>query len=119
MKAGRRSFQKAAPYASRVNPCSERRLTALPAPFGNGELKCRWRFLITGSKRVEGFWLGDWAKKQRILSMLGLFKEVRALMREKVITTTVSNTYPIDRIREAVKQAVTPGKAGKVMLKFV
>lgn len=76
------------------------------------------RHLITGSKRVEGFWLSDWAKKQRIPQILRLFKQVRSLMRDGSLTTTIAETFPLDRIKDAVRLATQPGKPGKVILKI-
>jgi len=76
------------------------------------------RFLITGSKKVEGFWLGNWAKKQRIVSMLGHIRQVRRLMREGVLKTEIAATYPLTEIAAAVRHAAQPGKNGKVLLRI-
>jgi NADPH:quinone reductase-like Zn-dependent oxidoreductase len=76
------------------------------------------RFMITGSKRVEGFWLADFARRQSIPGMLRLFGRVRALMREGVLHTDVAGTYPLERIADAVKHATTPGRGGKVLLRI-
>lgn len=75
------------------------------------------RFLITGSKRVEGFWLADWMKRQSIPQALRLMRDVRALLREGVLATDVAQVYPLDRVREAVAHAAAPGKGGKVLLR--
>jgi NADPH:quinone reductase-like Zn-dependent oxidoreductase len=76
------------------------------------------RFMITGSKRVEGFWLADWARRQSIPGMLRLFRRVRALMREGVLHSDIAGTYPLERITDAVRHAAAPGKSGKVLLKI-
>ena len=76
------------------------------------------RVLISGNKRVEGFWLGEWAKGQRIVKILRLIREVRSLMREGVLKTHIAETFPLDRVQDAVRMAATPGKAGKVLLKI-
>ena len=39
------------------------------------------RYFIGNDLCVEGFWLGAWAQKQRILTMLRVFRSVRTLMR--------------------------------------
>ena len=74
------------------------------------------RFMITGSKRVEGFWLADYARKQSIPGMLRLFRRVRALIRGGVLQSDIAGTYPLERIADAVKHATTPGRGGKVLL---
>jgi len=74
------------------------------------------RFLITGNKSVEGFWLGEWAKSQGVLKILRLIRDVRSLMREGVLKTHIAEVYPLDRVADAVRAAAQPGKAGKVLL---
>lgn len=76
------------------------------------------RQLITGSKRMEGFWLGDWAKKQSIPSLLKLFKQVRALIADGTLATEFAGTFTIDQIATAVTLAAKPGKGGKVLLRI-
>jgi NADPH:quinone reductase-like Zn-dependent oxidoreductase len=76
------------------------------------------RYFIGNNIRVEGFWLGEWAKKQRILTMLGLFRRVRALMREGVLQTQFAATYPMEDVRKAAEHAALPGKGGKVLLRI-
>ena len=76
------------------------------------------RYLITGSKRVEGFWLADWAKAASIPAKLRLMWRVRALFGEGVLRTEVGATLPLDQIADAVRQAATPGKPGKVLVRI-
>jgi NADPH2:quinone reductase len=76
------------------------------------------RYFIGNNLRVEGFWLGEWAKKQRILTMLRLFRRVRSLMREGVLQTQFAATYPLEDVRKAVEHAAAPGKGGKVLLRI-
>lgn len=76
------------------------------------------RFLITGSKRVEGFWLSDWVKKQGVLKMLGLVGQVKSLVRSGVFKTETAATYSLDQVKDAVAHAAKGGKGGKVLLKM-
>jgi NADPH:quinone reductase len=76
------------------------------------------RLAIGNDLRIEGFWLGAWAKQQRILTMLKLFRQVGDLMREGVLQTQFAATYSIEQIAKAVEHAATPGKGGKVLLKI-
>jgi NADPH2:quinone reductase len=76
------------------------------------------RLAIGNDLRVEGFWLGAWAKRQGVLTMLKLFRRVRALMREGVLQSTFAATYPLEEVRKAVEHAAAPGKGGKVLLKI-
>lgn len=76
------------------------------------------RVLMTDDRRIEGFWLSTWAKRQGVLTMLGLFREIATLMREGVVTTEVGTTYSLDQVGEAVRQADQPGRQGKVLLRL-
>ena len=76
------------------------------------------RFLITGSKSVQGFWLGDWAKARPLLKKLRLIRQIRRLMRTGVLGSEIGSSYPLDRVAEAVRQAAAPGKGGKVLLRI-
>jgi NADPH:quinone reductase-like Zn-dependent oxidoreductase len=76
------------------------------------------RYFIGNGIRVEGFWLGEWAKKQRIPTLLRLFRRIGDLMREGVMQTHFAATYPLERVKEAVEHAAAPGKGGKVLLKI-
>jgi NADPH:quinone reductase-like Zn-dependent oxidoreductase len=76
------------------------------------------RLLMVGQKRVEGFWLSEWLRGQRPLRLLGLFREVRRLAREGVLQSAVGATFPLEQVREAVRQAATPGRHGKVVLRI-
>ncbi len=75
------------------------------------------RPLIARDLRVENFWLGRWAKRQPVLKMLKLFKSMRALAREGVLSTERVEEFPLDRAADAVRRAAEPG-AGKVLLRI-
>lgn len=76
------------------------------------------RYFIGNGIRVEGFWLGAWAKQQRVLKLLGLFRRVRTLMAEGVLQTQFAATYPLEEVSKAVEHAAQPGKGGKVLLRI-
>lgn len=76
------------------------------------------RLLIAGQKRVEGFWLSEWAREQGIVTMLRLFRSIFKLMRAGVLVTPVQATYPLDQITTAVQEADKPGRTGKILLKM-
>jgi NADPH2:quinone reductase len=76
------------------------------------------RVLMVGNKRVEGFWLSEWVRHQGIFTMLGLFRRVAAMFREQIATTAIAATYSLDQVQAAVRHAETPGRDGKVLLRF-
>ncbi len=76
------------------------------------------RDLIGGGKRIEGFWLSDWVKQQHPIAMLGLFAQIKSLMKAGVLTTAVEATYSFDRIKEAAAHSERPGRTGKILLRL-
>lgn len=76
------------------------------------------RLAIGNDLHVEGFWLGAWARKQGVLTMLRLFRRVRELIREGVLQSNIAATYPLEQIRQAVDHAARPGKGGKIMIRI-
>ena len=76
------------------------------------------RTLMVGQRRVEGFWLSEWVRDQGVLTMLGLFRRIGRLLRKGVLTSEVGATYPLGEVRAAVRQAATPGRMGKVLLRM-
>lgn len=76
------------------------------------------RRLLSAAIKVEGFWLGEWAKQQSIPRMLRLFNQVRALMADGTLHTDIAATYPLGQVKEAVAHATAPGKGGKVLLRI-
>lgn len=81
-------------------------------------LRIEPRLVMTADRRVEGFWLSTWVKRQNPLTMLGLFRQITALLREGVATTEVGQTFPLEQVRDAVQAADTPGRSGKVLLRI-
>jgi NADPH2:quinone reductase len=74
--------------------------------------------LLVGQKRVEGFWLSEWVRDQNPLAMLFLFRRLGRLIREGDLATEPGATFPLEQIREAVRQAEIPGRKGKVLLRI-
>ena len=50
--------------------------------------------------------------------MLKLFRQIIQLMRENVLTTGPGTVFPMDQVKEAVKQAEIPGRPGKTLLRL-
>ena len=76
------------------------------------------RILMVGQKRIEGFWLSQWVPRQSVLTMFGLIRRIGNLFREGVVTSEIGAIFPLDEVQAAVKQAVLPGRQGKVLLRI-
>ena len=76
------------------------------------------RTLITGSKRVRGFWLGDWAKSRRLLQNLRLTRRLGRLIADGTLAATVGECFDLSRVADAARAAEVPGKPGKVLVRM-
>jgi NADPH:quinone reductase-like Zn-dependent oxidoreductase len=76
------------------------------------------RTLMVGGKRVEGFWLSEWVRRQSPLRMLALFRDISRLLRAGVLTSEIAASYPLEEITTAVRHALEPGRAGKILLRM-
>jgi NADPH:quinone reductase-like Zn-dependent oxidoreductase len=76
------------------------------------------RTLFLGVKHIDGFWLSDWARRQNVWTMIRLFRRIHELMAMGVLSTDIGPVFPLDEVKAAVRQASTPGRNGKVLLKI-
>ena len=74
------------------------------------------RDLMMPMAHVSGFLLPTWLAGQSPLTLLGALRQVRRLMADGVFHAEVAETYPLDRVAEAVAASLKPGRTGKVML---
>ncbi len=75
------------------------------------------RAMIAGKRIIEGFWLGHFTQQQSKLKLLGLFRTLFGMIRDGVLDTPVGQTFPLDRIGEAVVEAERIGREGKTYLR--
>jgi NADPH:quinone reductase-like Zn-dependent oxidoreductase len=76
------------------------------------------RSVISEQRSVEGFYLGHWMRARSIPAALLMFREIAALLRQDVLRSAISATYPLEKIQQAVQQAETVGRTGKILLTF-
>ena len=76
------------------------------------------RKMIAGRRVVEGFYLGHWAADRSKVKMLLLFREIAGLIREDVLATELGREYPLEAIGDAVRDAQSVGRHGKVLLRI-
>jgi NADPH:quinone reductase-like Zn-dependent oxidoreductase len=86
--------------------------------LANEPLSLPSRMLFLGVKRIEGFWLSQWANRQSILTMMRLFRRIHALMAKGVLSTEIGPVFRLDEIQAAVRQVSTPGRQGKILLRM-
>jgi NADPH:quinone reductase-like Zn-dependent oxidoreductase len=76
------------------------------------------RLMIAGKRVVEGFWLGHWMPQQSIPAALVLFRQVARLIREGALATELGATFPLEAVVDAVREAESVGRRGKVLLRI-
>lgn len=86
--------------------------------LSNEPIRIDSRRMIAGKRVVEGFWLGHWMRDRSIPAALLLFREIGRQIRSGVLATEVGAHVPLDSVVDAAREAETPGKRGKVLLKI-
>jgi NADPH:quinone reductase-like Zn-dependent oxidoreductase len=77
------------------------------------------RTLISGSRKIEGFWLSNWASQQGIVTMLLLFRRINKLLAAGILTSEAGQTFPMADIQTAVREAAKSARQGKVLLRLM
>ena len=75
------------------------------------------RDLMTPCAAIEGFWLGGWIPRLRLLAKIRLFRAIGKLIHQGVLTSQIAQTFSLEQIAEAVALAQEPGRVGKVLLR--
>jgi NADPH:quinone reductase-like Zn-dependent oxidoreductase len=76
------------------------------------------RTLMTVGASIEGFWLARWILTQGLVAKLRLVKKIANLIREGVLSSEVGQSYHLDQIADAVREAEKVGRDGKVLLRM-
>ena len=74
------------------------------------------RVLMAQDASVEGFWLGPWLASQGLMAKLKLIRTVSGLVSAGVLDSEIGETFPLDRVVEAVAASEATGRSGKVLL---
>jgi NADPH:quinone reductase-like Zn-dependent oxidoreductase len=73
------------------------------------------RLLIFEGKRVDGFWLTGWMRRQNLLSQVLVAREVQKLLAGE-LKTEFQAKVPLEEITQALQQYATNMTAGKILL---
>jgi NADPH:quinone reductase-like Zn-dependent oxidoreductase len=76
------------------------------------------RSLMTGSRKIEGFWLSNWVSQQSVVTMMLLFRRINKLLMAGILTSEVGGIFTIDDIRSAVAEGQKPARHGKILLRL-
>lgn len=76
------------------------------------------RELMTPATSIQGFWLGRWMTNLGLLGKLRLVRKVGKLIKAGVLVSEVGQSFPLERIGEAVTAAEETGHSGKVLLRI-
>ena len=84
--------------------------TGAPMPLSSGTL-------IMKQITVKGFWGARVSAEMDPDNRIRLITELVTLAAKGVLTLDVGGIFPLDQVKEAMEASLTPGRAGKVMLK--
>ncbi|QDT50137.1 Alcohol dehydrogenase [Symmachiella dynata] len=74
------------------------------------------RDIMTPDANIAGFWLSNHMNLLNLIGKLKLVKMVKTLLRDGTLTADVGETFPLDKVCDAVQAAEQSGRAGKVLL---
>jgi len=76
------------------------------------------RDLMMPVAHISGFLLPNWMSQQSPLTLLGVLLDVKRLTLKGVFHSEVAETYPLERVADAVSASLQQGRTGKVMLRM-
>jgi NADPH:quinone reductase-like Zn-dependent oxidoreductase len=86
--------------------------------LSNEPLSFSPRDLMTPGATLSGFWLGHWMAGQNLVGKLKLIRTLTSLILDGTLASDVGESFPLDRIADAVRSAEKPGRHGKTLLKI-
>ena len=96
----------------------ERARLLIYGTLANEPLAIDSRRLIETGATIEGFFLARWAAGRGLIVRLGLVRTIIKLMRAGVLVSPVGESFPLEEVVDAVRQAETSGRGGKVLLRM-
>ena len=66
---------------------------------------------------ITGFHIRDWRQDMPNERFFSLLEEVLDLLAKGVVTPYNGNSYPLEKVTEAMQEALKPARGGKVFLK--
>lgn len=76
------------------------------------------RDLMTPGASIEGFWLSNAMARIGFPSRLRLIRTLGRLIQSGVLSAEVAESFPLQRIHDALRAAEEPGRRGKVLLRL-
>jgi NADPH:quinone reductase len=73
------------------------------------------RLLAKEDKRVVGFFLPNWMKRQHPLAKIRVIQKLRKLLADELVTT-LQKSFPLDEIQKALDAIKEPTTSGKIIL---
>jgi NADPH:quinone reductase-like Zn-dependent oxidoreductase len=86
--------------------------------LSNEPLSFSPRDLMTPGATLSGFWLGHWMAGQNLVGKLKLIRTLTSLILDGTLASDVGESFPLDRIADAVRSAEKSGRHGKTLLKI-
>jgi NADPH:quinone reductase-like Zn-dependent oxidoreductase len=86
--------------------------------LSNEPLELSPRELIARDATVSGFWLGNWMLRQKLPGKLKLIRALTGLILEGVLDSEVGESFPLEKIADAVRSAEQSARKGKTLLRI-
>ena len=73
--------------------------------------------LIFENKRIDNFWLGPWMSQQNFVKIMLLWKRVQKQM-PNLLKSKIRKIYPIQEVKEAIRDYTSQMTGGKILLRM-
>lgn len=84
-------------------------LSLKPTPMNNG-------LILFKNLTIKGFWLTTWIDSLSKEEKIEVTKNVFGSLASDQLKVSIDQTYPLDRVIDAIKHSETPGRKGKIIL---
>ena len=86
--------------------------------LANAPVSLPYRDLMMPVTRLTGFYVTNWLAQQPLLKLLLVLRQVSKLSKKGMFDTPVEKVYKIADVKNALKAAAEPGRAGKILLRI-
>lgn len=64
---------------------------------------------------VRGFWVSRWLKEAPREEVCAMYSELAAMLRSGLVHVPIAGTYPLEKAKEALSEAMRSGRPGKIL----
>jgi hypothetical protein len=67
---------------------------------------------------LHGFWLANWMRSAPRTEIQEIYQRLGDLVTDGSLSVAVEHIYPLDQLKDAIKQSLRSNRSGKILFKF-